>query len=112
MTSAAHADAAAGLSIGEGLSVPERVIVSPASGTFRRLDDAGQKKVGDRIAHGDLIGLVHSLGTATPVRSAFGGVLVQFIASDGERLRPGQAVAWLRTAVSGHADTSGQRTSR
>jgi biotin carboxyl carrier protein len=79
--------------VGEILSLPERVVVAPAMGTFRRLDGAA---AGDPIARGDLIGVVQSLRTATPVRSPFGGMLVAFLALEGERVRLGQAVAWLR----------------
>ena len=81
--------------VGEILSVPECVIVAPTVGIFRRLGDR-QMSVGDIIERGDVIGTVESLGAAMPVQSPFRGHLVGILASEGERVRPGQAVAWLR----------------
>ena len=81
--------------LGETLSVLERVIVAPATGVFRRL---GARMDGDLVDRGDLIGAVHSLGTSTPVRSPFAGLLVAMLACEGERVRPGQPVAWVRVA--------------
>lgn len=81
--------------MGEILSVPECAIVAPAVGTFRGLGDR-QVYVGDIIERGDVIGTVESLGTATPVQSPFRGHLVGILALEGERVRPGQALAWLR----------------
>jgi biotin carboxyl carrier protein len=84
------------MSVGETLSVPERVIVTPAPGIFRRLDGGGRMNDGDTVSRGDVIGVVQSLGVSTPIQSPFAGSLVAILASDGERLRPGQAVAWVR----------------
>ncbi|MGH8948138.1 MAG: biotin/lipoyl-containing protein [Acidimicrobiia bacterium] len=81
--------------VGEILSVPECVIVAPAVGIFRRLGDR-RVYVGDIIERGDVIGTVDSLGAATPVQTPFRGHLVGILALEGERVRPGQAVAWLR----------------
>ena len=87
---------AANLPLGETLSIPERVIVAPAVGLFRRLARDAQTD-GDMVNRGDVIGTVESLGASTPIRSPFEGFLVKILALDGERLRPGQAVAWMRT---------------
>lgn len=81
---------------GETLSVPERMVVAPVVGLFRRLADDARMDDGDMVKRGDVIGSVESLGASTPVRSPFEGFLVQILASDGERVRPGQAVAWMR----------------
>ena len=81
--------------VGEILSVPECMIVAPAVGIFRLLGDR-QVGDGDVIERGDVIGTVESLGVATPVQSPFRGHLVGILALEGERVRPGQAVAWLR----------------
>lgn len=81
---------------GETLSVPERIIVAPAMGVFHRLD--GDDRVLDNcpVDRGDVIGIVQSLGTSTPVRSPFQGQLVAMLAVDGQRVHRGQPVAWLR----------------
>jgi biotin carboxyl carrier protein len=80
---------------GETLSVPERLIVAPSTGVFRPLVGQGQRP-GTAIERGDVIGEIRSLGVCTAVRSPFAGVLVDVLAADGQRLRPGQPVAWLR----------------
>lgn len=83
---------------GEILSVLEYLVVAPVTGVFRRLEDRARVCSGQRIERGDVIGLVCSLGVATPVESLFGGLLVEILACEGERVRPGQPLAWLRAA--------------
>lgn len=80
---------------GETLSVPERVIVAPGVGVFHRLDGDGGMRDGDAVARGDVIGVVRSLGASTPVHSPFDGLLLGMLASDGQRVRRGQPIAWL-----------------
>jgi biotin carboxyl carrier protein len=84
------------LPVGETLSVPERVIVAPARGVFHRLDDHVPMNAGDLVNRGDAIGIVQSLRVSIPIQSPFEGLLVAILASEGQRLRPGQPVAWLR----------------
>jgi biotin carboxyl carrier protein len=95
---AAQEDGAIQLPVGETLSVTERIIVAPAVGVFHRLDGEGRTEDGDLIDRGHVVGNVQSLGTSTPVRSPFEGLLVAMLALDGERVRPGQPVAWVRLA--------------
>lgn len=95
----AQAEATVDLPPGEILSVPERVIVAPATGIFRQAGGHGAAPDGRRIDRGDVVGTVQSLGASTPVRSPFGGSLVAMLAKDGERVRPGQPVAWLRVSL-------------
>lgn len=83
---------------GETLSVSERVIVAPTMGVFHRLDGDDRAGCGDSVDRGDVIGVVRSLGASTPVQSPFEGLLIAMLASDGERVRRGQAIAWLRGA--------------
>ena len=83
---------------GETLSIPERLIVAPSSGIFRRLRDQPLPTAGYAVNHGDMIGEVRSLGVSTPIRSPFAGFLIGVLAVEGERVRPGQAVAWVRIA--------------
>ena len=82
------------LAQGEQLGVPERVILAPAVGVFRPVDDAGRE--GRRVTAGDVVGVVEVRGHELPVRSAFTGLLVGMMAHPGERVREGQPVAWLR----------------
>jgi biotin carboxyl carrier protein len=83
--------------VGETLSVPERLIVAPSTGIFRGLDGAGPIPDGTEVSRGDTVGVLQSLAARTPVRSPFDGVLVAFLACDGERVYRGQPVAWLRS---------------
>ncbi len=78
---------------GERLMVPERVIVAPAPGRFRPVDDGDDVVTSDQV-----IGFVEGIGHSTPVRSPFSGMLMGLMAHAGERVREGQPVAWMRRA--------------
>ncbi len=78
---------------GERLMVPERVIVAPAPGRFRPVDDGDEVVTSDQV-----IGFVEGIGHSTPVRSPFSGMLMGLMAHAGERVREGQPVAWIRLA--------------
>jgi biotin carboxyl carrier protein len=77
---------------GEGLLVPERMIVAPTVGTFRPVDVPD----GATLVAGQTIGLLEGPGTSTPVASPFAGRLVGMLVHPGERIREGQPIAWLR----------------
>lgn len=80
---------------GEHPSVPECVVLAPASGVFRALaTDSGND--GGLVYEGQSIGTVESSGVATPVESRFTGFLMGMLAHHEERVREGQPVAWLR----------------
>ena len=83
------------LSQGEHLGGPERVIVAPALGVFRPVDD-GPLPEGRVVRVGDVVGVVEVGGRTLPVRSAFTGRLLGMMAHPGERVRENQPVAWLR----------------
>ena len=77
---------------GEGLLVPERMIVAPTVGVFQPVDLPDDSDV----TTGQTIGMLEGPGTSIPVASPFAGRLVGVLARPGERLREGQPVAWLR----------------
>jgi biotin carboxyl carrier protein len=87
---------------GEVLAVPERVIVAPTVGVFHPLSDTDvdltEAADGTVVTAGQAIGVIEGPGSSTPVRSPFGGFLVGMLARQGERVREGQPVAWLRLA--------------
>jgi hypothetical protein len=83
------------LTHGEGLLVPERMIIAPSVGVFRAADDLDE---GDLVGVGQTVGVLDGPGTSTPVCSPFRGRLVGMLVHPGERLREGQPVAWLRVA--------------
>jgi biotin carboxyl carrier protein len=77
---------------GEGLLVPERMIVAPGVGVFQPVDLAEDADV----EAGQTIGVVEGPGTSMTVASPFAGRLIGVLVHPGERLREGQPVAWLR----------------
>jgi biotin carboxyl carrier protein len=79
---------------GERVAMIERMIVAPGVGVFRPLG----VEEGATVAAGEIVGVVEGPGTREPVRSAFTGTVMGFLAHSGERLREGQAVAWMRVA--------------
>ena len=83
------------LTQGEQLGVPERVILAPAVGVFRPVDEVSTPE-GKVVTKGQVVGVVEVSGRLLPVRSAFTGLLVGMMAHPGERVREGQPVAWLR----------------
>ena len=87
--------------IGEILDVTERVIVATAVGIFEPLPPETVTAEGEIVAEGQTIGVLDVLGEKRPVRSPFTGFLMGMLATAGERVRPGQPVAWLRAASVG-----------
>ena len=82
---------------GERIHVPERLIVAPAAGVFVP-PIGGPRAEGERLVAGDAVGVVELSGEATPVCSSFSGDLMGMLAEEGQMLRAGQPVAWLRVA--------------
>lgn len=75
---------------GESLYAHERVVVAPAAGIFT---PAQPDHNGSRIVTGAVLGDV----SGEPVRSPFNGVVMDYLAVDGERVTTNQPIAWLRT---------------
>ena len=80
----------------EELRVPERLIVAPAGGVFRPLPPETVTTEGEIVAEGQAVGVVSVSGDDVVVRSAFKGWMMGLLAVEGERVREGQPVAWLR----------------
>ena len=78
------------------LAFDERVIVAPVVGVFRSLFD-DNVACGRAVDVGQTIGAIEGIGVSTNVRSPFRGVLAGMLAIDGERMRQGEPVAWLRS---------------
>ena len=74
---------------GEHLHVLERLVVSPHVGIFQ---PGPLREVGCPVDIGTSLGTV----SEQDVRSPFAGCLMGILAHPGERVRPGQPVAWLR----------------
>ena len=71
----------------------ERVVTSPAAGTFLPLDP-----VPSHIDEETLIGHVFATDTLIEVRSRFRGTLVDVVACEGQRVQAYERIAWLRVA--------------
>ena len=82
--------AAAGPLEGEALFATERLVVSPAVGVFQPTED---DLMGTGVPAGQLLGHVGD----TEVRTPWAGVIMGFLAVDGERVTASQPIAWLRT---------------
>jgi [acyl-carrier-protein] S-malonyltransferase len=76
---------------GEHLYVSERVVISPAAGIFEPAEEVPM--LGSRVEVGTLIGRV----SASEVRSPFEGTFQGLLAVAGERVQPGQPIAWLHS---------------
>ena len=50
---------------------------------------------GEIVEAGTVIGFVEGPGRAEPVTSFFSGFLMAVLVETGERVRPGQPIAWL-----------------
>ena len=68
-----------------------RVAVAPVAGTFRRTD----AEPGTTLRPGAALGVVVSNRAESSVEAVHGGVLVEWLAYDGDPVSPGQALARL-----------------
>ena len=84
------------VAIGEGLSVAERMIPAPSSGTFEPSSPCTFTAEGELLHQGQTVGAVHHSGAVHPVRSPFTGFVMGFLAGSGEKVRSGQPLVWLR----------------
>ena len=92
---------------GEHLYTSERVVVSPGAGVFSPEPGLSAPAPGG-LGHGaetptevEVGGLLGHVG-ADEVRTPFAGQVVGFLAHAGERVVPGQPLAWLRVPAAGH----------
>ena len=84
---------------GEVLGVLERVVVAPSRGVFSSCEPCCVTAEGELVEAGQAIGRIESSGESFDVVSPFTGFLMGMIAHDGERLREGEPVAWLRVVA-------------
>ena len=68
-----------------------RITVAPIAGTFRPVEVTP----GTEVAPGALVGTVVSSRDEAPVAAAHGGVLIEWLAHDGDPVSPGQPLARL-----------------
>ena len=78
---------------GEFVSIPERVVCSPAWGRL----DPFSVRAGVRIEVGTVIGRVTQPKAALPLVSPVGGLFLEWLAQKGEPVRPGTPLARLKS---------------
>jgi [acyl-carrier-protein] S-malonyltransferase len=72
-----------------------RLVVAPVAGTFRPHDVA----TGSDVTPGGVVGTVVSTRDEKPVAAPHGGILVEWLVSDGDPVSPGQPVARLHPVL-------------
>jgi len=73
-----------------------RNLLSPLPGTFYRKpapDQPNYKNEGDRVAVGDVVGLVEVMKSCNEVRADAAGRVIRFIADNEEAVMAGQPLA-------------------
>jgi multidrug efflux pump subunit AcrA (membrane-fusion protein) len=85
---------------GETLYGSERIVLAPATGRYVRAphDEVDPQQPGSIVLAGSALGAVITSGETQAVTTTFTGVLAGLLAHDGERVREGQPVAWMRVA--------------
>jgi len=78
-----------------------RLIEAPLSGIALKVN----KKVGDKVAVGETILVVESMGIKVPLNSTVSGVVVEIWPCRGDHIEAGDAIARVSTIVHGSADT-------
>ena len=78
---------------GEGLSMDERLVVSPCEGALRDR----RIKEGEYVCAGDVVAKVRGTdGELVPVHSPFAGWVMGFLVPHGSPVRRKEPVLWLR----------------
>ena len=76
-------------------------VLSPLPGIFYRRpapEKPRYKEVGDRVAEGDIIGLIEVMKQFTEVHADAGGKIVSFLIDNEAPVEPGQPVLLIETA--------------
>jgi biotin carboxyl carrier protein len=87
--------------MGEDVRVPVCLLVAPHAGVFHHVTgpaDTSPRPTDEPniVDQGHVIGDVVNLQRTTTVSSPASGLLMGLLAAPGERVRPGQPLAWLR----------------
>ncbi len=88
---------------GDDVHLHVRLVVAPVAGLFRPQPPETVTTEGEILVEGQVIGLIDGPGCRVEVVSAFTGFFMGLLAESGERVRPGQPVAWLHDVeAAGH----------
>ncbi|MCU1453419.1 MAG: hypothetical protein JWN46_1565 [Acidimicrobiales bacterium] len=80
---------------GDDVRLAERLVVAPVAGVFRPHPPHTYTSEGEILLEGEVLGVVEGPGSTVDVVSFCTGFLMELLAEDGERVRPGQPLAWL-----------------
>ena len=80
---------------GDDTCVDVRLVVAPTAGIFQPAPPDDVTSEGEVVAAGAVLGHVTGAGTERAVTSFCTGFLIRVLAHPGERVRPGQPIAWL-----------------
>ena len=82
----------------EVFELPERVVIAPSGGRVALPPTGSRAEQGEFVLMGESVATVRVGGSEVPVRTAFRGWLMGFLVLDGQPIRGGDPVAWLRKA--------------
>ena len=82
----------------ETFELHERVVISPSGGRVALPPVATRAVEGEFVLSGESVATVKVGAAEIPVRTAFRGWLMGFMVLDGQPVRSGEPVAWLRKA--------------
>lgn len=80
---------------GDDIRIDVRLVVAPAAGIFQPAPAGEVTTEGELVGTGSVLGHVGGPGRDEPVLSFCAGFLVRLLVEPGERVRPGQPLAWL-----------------
>lgn len=79
------------------VSIPERVVVAPATGRFHPLPPEIFTTEGEWVEPGQAIGVIHTGSEEVGVVSSFRGWLMGMLAIPGQPVREHEALFWIRS---------------
>jgi biotin carboxyl carrier protein len=80
----------------ETTPIRERVVVAPCGGRFWSLPPDVFATEGEWVEPGTVLAEVHTSGGKVPVRSTFRGWVMGMLAIDGQPVKEGEALFWIR----------------
>ena len=80
---------------GDDTQIDVRLVVAHIAGVFQPAPVGEITTEGELVSAGGVIGHIAGPGRNDPVISFCTGFLVRLLAEPGERVRPGQPLAWL-----------------
>jgi hypothetical protein len=83
--------------LAEYTEVAEKLILAPSRGVVTVLDPKVVTAEGEIVEVGQAVAIITNSGDEIAAVSRFNGFLMGMLVHTGERVRPGQPIAWLRT---------------